>query len=87
MEFDLYFHESRSQWPKSWNIGQWGLEVSKMSNTSDIWPLVVKWEVILKKRVLTYISEKVGRGDLNFGLQVEVTHMCHMAYIDFKYLH
>ena len=39
-----------------------------MSNTCEIWPLLVKWEVILEKRVLTYISEKVGHSDLNIGM-------------------
>ncbi len=43
MEFDLYIHESRSQWPNSSNLGQCDLEVSKMSNTFDIWPFLVKW--------------------------------------------
>ena len=44
-----------------------------MSNTFDIWPFLVKRGSVLKKHVLTYISEKVGRGDLNFGLEVKVT--------------
>ncbi len=70
MEFDLYFQESRSQWPNSGYVGKCDLEVSKMSNTFEIWLLLVKWEAYLEKRVLTYISEKVGRGDLILGLQI-----------------
>ncbi len=70
MEFDLYFHESRSHWPNSGYVGQCVLEMSKMSNTFEIWLLLVKWEAFLEKRVLTYIPEKVGRSDLILGLQI-----------------
>ena len=70
MRFDLYLYESRSQWPNSWYVGQCDLEMSKLSNTFEIWLLLVKWEAFLEKRVLTYISEKVGRGDLILGLQI-----------------
>ncbi len=49
------------------------VNVSKMSNTFDIWPFLVKWGSVLKKSVLTYISEKVGRGHLILGMEVNVT--------------
>ena len=46
------------------------VQVGYRGNTFVIWLLLVKWEAFLEKRVLTYISEKVGRGDLILGLQI-----------------
>ena len=87
MEFDLYLHESRSQWPNSWNVGQCDLEVSKMSNTFDIWPFLVKWGAVFKKRIMTYISVKVGHSDLILGMEVKVIYRCHMSPTKLKYLY
>ena len=83
-EFDLYFHKCRSQRPNSSYVGQCGLEMPKMSNTCEFWPLLVKWEVILEKRVLTYISEKVGHSDLILSTGVKVTYMCHISHANLK---
>ena len=87
MKFDLYFNGSRSQWPNSWNVGHCGQEVSKTSNTFDIWPLLVKWGSIFKNRIITYISVNVGHSDLILGMEVKVIYRCHMSPAKLKYLY
>ena len=58
-----------------------------MSNTFDIWPFLVKRGSVLKKRFLTYISEKVGHSNLILGMEVKVIYRCHMSPTKLKYLY
>ena len=44
-----------------------------MSTTFDSWQFLVKLGAGLKKHVWTYISEKVGHGNLILGMEVKVT--------------
>ena len=57
-----------------------------MSNTFDIWPLLVKWGSVFKNLIIIYISVNVGRSDLILDMEVNV-YRYHMSHAKLKYLY
>ncbi len=57
-----------------YNFLLWGTKAIGQKGTAIASDAVVKVEACrLKNRVLTYISKKVGHGDLILGMEVKVT--------------